>query len=86
MGEGFLSVLVFFIAEGFASIPPSFSGKKFPKCAFSPCAKRKSMLQYARIEAFERAGGFPPVREKVFGDNPDDELRKEDFSYAVRLL
>lgn len=67
-------------------LSPSFSGKKFPKCAFSPCAKRKSMLQYARIEAFERAGGFPPVRENVFGDNPDDELRKEDFSYAVRLL
>ena len=44
------------------------------------------MLQYARIEAFERAGGFPPVRENVFGDNPDDEFRKEDFSYAVRLL
>ena len=44
------------------------------------------MLQYARIEAFERAGGFPPVRENVFVDNPDEELRKEDFSYAVRLL
>ena len=86
MGEGFLSVLVFFIAEGFVSIHPSFSGKKFPKCAFSPCAKRKSMLQYARIEAFERAEAFAPVRENVFGDNPDDELRKEDFSYAVRLL
>ena len=75
-----------FRCRGIRIYPPSFSGKKFPKCAFSPCAKRKSMLQYARIEAFERAGGFPPVRENVFGDNPDDELRKEDFSYAVRLL
>lgn len=75
-----------FHCRGIRIYPPSFSGKKFPKCAFSPCAKRKSMLQYARIEAFERAGGFPPVRENVFGDNPDDELRKEDFSYAVRLL
>ena len=63
-----------FHCRGIRIYPPSFSGKKFPKCAFSPCAKRKSMLQYARIEAFERAGGFPPVRENVFGDNPDDEL------------
>lgn len=86
MGEVFLSVLVFFIAEGFVSIPPSFSGKKFPKGAFPPCAKRKSMLQYARIEAFERAEPSAPVRENVFVDNPDEELRKEDFSYAVRLL
>ena len=75
-----------FSLPGDSYLSPSFSGKKFPKGAFSPCAKRKSMLQYARIEAFERAEASAPVRENVFADNPDEELRKEDFSYAVRLL
>ena len=78
--------LTFLVAKGSCIYPPSFSGKKFPKGAFPPCAKRKSMLQYARIEAFERAEPSAPVRENVFVDNPDEELRKEDFSYAVRLL
>ena len=75
-----------FSLPGDSYLSPSFSGKKFPKGAFPPCAKRKSMLQYARIEAFERAEASVPVRENVFVDNPDEELRKEDFSYAVRLL
>ena len=79
-------LLDFSCCKGELHLSPSFSGKKFPKCAFPPCAKRKSMLQYARIEAFERAEAFAPVRENVFVDNPDEELRKEDFSYAVRLL
>ena len=76
-----------FIAARKSHLPaPSLSGKKFPKCAFPPCAKRKSMLQYARIEAFERAGASALTQENVFVNDPDDELRKEDFSYAVRLL
>ena len=79
-------LLDFSCCKGELHLPPSLPGKKFPKCAFPPCAKRKSMLQYARIEAFERAEAFAPVRENVFVDNPDEELRKEDFSYAVRLL
>ena len=79
-------LLDFSCCKGELHLSPSFSGKKFPKGAFPPCAKRKSMLQYARIEAFERAEPSAPVRENVFVDNPDEELRKEDFSYAVRLL
>ena len=79
-------LLDFSCCKGELHLSPSFSGKKFPKCAFPPCAKRKSMLQYARIEAFERAEPSASVRENVFVDNPDEELRKEDFSYAVRLL
>ena len=79
-------LLDFSCCKGELHLSPSFSGKKFPKGAFPPCAKRKSMLQYARIEAFERAEASAPVRENVFVDNPDEELRKEDFSYAVRLL
>ena len=79
-------LLDFSCCKGELHLPPSLPGKKFPKGAFPPCAKRKSMLQYARIEAFERAEASVPVRENVFVDNPDEELRKEDFSYAVRLL
>ena len=79
-------LLDFSCCKGELHLSPSFSGKKFPKGAFPPCAKRKSMLQYARIETFERAEASAPVRENVFVDNPDEELRKEDFSYAVRLL